>query len=133
MAEYNAELKVYNGTGWDEYYPKTKAENVDYSKTQTLKAKIQELEANQKKWGYTTVVINDFVSSNHIKGFVNLPGEIEAVTANVLLTSGTPYGQVSELVLEPRSYNTTYRLDIHAYGTFVKGHLLKIQVMYALK
>lgn len=28
MAEYNAELKVYNGTGWDKYNPKTKAENV---------------------------------------------------------------------------------------------------------
>lgn len=31
MAEYNAELKIYNGSDWDTYKPKTAAENVSFS------------------------------------------------------------------------------------------------------
>ena len=31
MAEYNADLKIYNGEDWDTYKPKTAAENVSFS------------------------------------------------------------------------------------------------------
>lgn len=31
MAEYNAGIKIYNGSEWDTYKPKTSAENVSFS------------------------------------------------------------------------------------------------------
>lgn len=126
-------FKIFNGSSWDEYYHKTSADQVVYTKPDGTASNVQaELAAQNSamaKWESKLVTLS-YKSATLLEGQVHCAGNVNIAVATVRAVNGTPYSAVKNVCLKPAFGDDPTCIKIYAYGTgFVSGHVLAVDLI----
>lgn len=126
-------FKIFNGTSWDEYYHKTSADQVVYTKPDGTASNVQaELAAQNSamtKWESKYATLS-YKSATLMEGQVHCAGNVNTAVATIRAIDGTPYSAVKIICLKPAFGGDPTRIQIYAYGTgFVSGHVLGVDLI----
>ena len=140
MSTKNADFKINNGSGWDNYHFKTNSGQVAHTtedgEQTTVEDELKRQNSNLDNGnigGFRIThkrIILSYETATSLSGYAYCGGNVIAANATIIYQASTPIDQVDRIYITIGAYGAPGRINVYAQGSgFISGHVLAVDAI----